>query len=92
VNTNSFFIEVKDGENPFRYSFIIKAEANGGSFFYSPTLTLTTKCPDHLLYEFSQVETSQFPIESYVGASTVGDGSDSTFTFPKWVPLLPKCV
>lgn len=81
-----------DGENPYQYSFIMYAEAMGGSTYTSPTFTLTTKCPDHVTYDFYQSGFSLFTVSSYVGADTAGDGSGASFNFPTWFPYLSKCT
>ena len=91
INTGSSFIEVKDGENPYQYSFIIYAEAMGGSTYYSPTFTITTKCTDHTTYDFYTVG-GYNTLASFVGADLVGDGSGASFNFPTWFPYLSKCT
>ena len=87
-NNNNFEIEVKDGENPYQYNFIIQAQAKGGSIFNSPALTLTTECPDHLEYVFTQQITTLSRTTSYIGA----EGSAASSSFSAWVPKLPKCT
>ena len=74
VNNNDFYVEVMDREKPYQYSFVIFAEARGGSTFFTDVLTYTIRCPATL-----QFVTAPFSLtmKSYKDAT----GVDALFTY-----------
>jgi hypothetical protein len=84
-----YLVPVLDAENPMQYKMVIQAESENGILLYSPTLTLTVKCPKSIEFNVPSYLTY---MTSYVGANTVGTGSGASFSFSAISSKLPKCT
>ena len=85
VNANTFEVPVTDPKTPYQLSFVIQSRSVPEILYYSPSFTLTVRCPDSI--EFTVQGAYQTYMQSYVNAAA----NDILYTFPRSVSKLPKC-